>query len=230
MLRFLLILFSLILLLVAGCASDRTDKTLGVIVDTDGSMLSTTDVNVAQVYRNRLVKALSEHSKQAAEHFAVHSDSLPKHRHDSDDFGYWAFDELAVTITVTPELALGDDEILAVADEFYRTKMEAPLRTVDERMVITVIRGDPSLKDAAEQPAAESQDPAAPTTPPSAEPKPDGPQRFQSYTIQDGDTLAAISTAFFGTPDHWRAIAAANPELDGADLKPGTVIRIPPKP
>lgn len=51
-----------------------------------------------------------------------------------------------------------------------------------------------------------------------------------SYTTVANDTFAGISTAFYGTPQHWRRIADANPAVDGAQLVPGTVLAIPPKP
>lgn len=50
------------------------------------------------------------------------------------------------------------------------------------------------------------------------------------YTVQPGDSLAELSVAFYGTPDHWRRIADANPGTAGGLLKPGTVIVIPAKP
>ncbi|TVR44186.1 MAG: LysM peptidoglycan-binding domain-containing protein [Planctomycetota bacterium] len=49
----------------------------------------------------------------------------------------------------------------------------------------------------------------------------------QDYTIQHGDTLARISSVFYGSADHWRLIERANPGLDPANLKVGSVIRIP---
>jgi nucleoid-associated protein YgaU len=52
----------------------------------------------------------------------------------------------------------------------------------------------------------------------------------QKYTTVAGDTFAAISTAFYGTSQHWRVIADANPGIDGAGLTPGTVLIIPAKP
>lgn len=51
-----------------------------------------------------------------------------------------------------------------------------------------------------------------------------------SYTTVAGDTFAGISTAFYGTPQHWRRIADANPQVDAAQMTPGTVLSIPPKP
>jgi hypothetical protein len=50
------------------------------------------------------------------------------------------------------------------------------------------------------------------------------------YTVQAGDSLAELSVAFYGTPDHWRRIADANPGTAGGQLRPGTVIVIPAKP
>lgn len=50
------------------------------------------------------------------------------------------------------------------------------------------------------------------------------------YTITSGDTMADISTAFYGTPQHWRAILAANPGLDPAHLVAGVQIVIPAQP
>ena len=52
----------------------------------------------------------------------------------------------------------------------------------------------------------------------------------QHYTSVAGDTWAGISTAFYGTTQHWRLIADANPGVDAAPLPAGTVLVIPPKP
>lgn len=46
----------------------------------------------------------------------------------------------------------------------------------------------------------------------------------RTYVVQPGDTLADISTAFYGSPQHWRRIADANP----AGTAPGATIVIPP--
>jgi nucleoid-associated protein YgaU len=47
------------------------------------------------------------------------------------------------------------------------------------------------------------------------------------YTVVTGDTLAGISTAFYGTSQHWRMIADANP---GVEIIAGAELSIPPKP
>lgn len=47
------------------------------------------------------------------------------------------------------------------------------------------------------------------------------------YTAVAGDTLAGISTAFYGSSQHWRLIADANL---GMEVAPGVELIIPPKP
>ncbi len=47
------------------------------------------------------------------------------------------------------------------------------------------------------------------------------------YTAVAGDTLAGISTAFYGSSQHWRLIADANL---GVEVAPGVELIIPPKP
>lgn len=47
------------------------------------------------------------------------------------------------------------------------------------------------------------------------------------YTVREGDTLAKIAAAYYGQDDAWPRILDANPGLDPADLKPGTVLTIP---
>jgi hypothetical protein len=49
------------------------------------------------------------------------------------------------------------------------------------------------------------------------------------YTAQPGDSWADLSTAFYGSPDHWRRIKDANPALTEG-LVAGATVTIPPKP
>jgi len=51
-----------------------------------------------------------------------------------------------------------------------------------------------------------------------------------SYTIKTGDTLADISSVFYGSPEHWRRILDANPGLRADALPVDTRIAIPPAP
>ena len=58
----------------------------------------------------------------------------------------------------------------------------------------------------------------------------DPPNSARTYHIQPGDTLADISTIFYGAPEHWRLLITANPGLDPAQMTVGSVLTIPPKP
>ncbi len=50
------------------------------------------------------------------------------------------------------------------------------------------------------------------------------------YVVRAGDTLAKISAAYFGREDAWPSIVAANPDMDPANLAPGTKLVIPTQP
>lgn len=52
----------------------------------------------------------------------------------------------------------------------------------------------------------------------------------QSYTVESGDTGAAISDRFYGSPDGWPAIAEANGIDPSAPLRVGVELEIPPPP
>lgn len=54
--------------------------------------------------------------------------------------------------------------------------------------------------------------------------------QFRSHVVARGDTLEAISTKYFGTPEHAGAIARANPLMSPARLTEGRTIRVPMDP
>ena len=49
------------------------------------------------------------------------------------------------------------------------------------------------------------------------------------YTVRTGDTLWSIAAEKLGAGKRWTEIAAANPEIDPEQLKPGTEIKLPRK-
>lgn len=81
---------------------------------------------------------------------------------------------------------------------------------------IRIPAGDvPAPKSAAEAPAAAS-----------------GGASGNTYTVQRGDTLVALSRKFYGTDGEWKRILEANKTLLGGDpakLKPGMKLAIPAK-
>ena len=87
-----------------------------------------------------------------------------------------------------------------------------------------VVRPPTPVTIAAIRPPAPAVKPA--TTPP-ARPGP------RPYTIEPGDTYAAIAEAVYGSERYTISIAQANPLVDPLKLQPGQVIRLPhiaPKP
>ena len=69
----------------------------------------------------------------------------------------------------------------------------------------------------------------APQSAPAVEPAPAQPVRFETYTVQKGDTLEKISKKFYGTTKRWTAIYDANKDaLKGPDkIHPGQTLNIP---
>jgi len=67
------------------------------------------------------------------------------------------------------------------------------------------------------------------TDPKTAEAEKHAGNETRTYTVQKGDTLAAISRKFYKTPQRWKDIADANHNVlnGGVDLKIGQVLIIP---
>lgn len=67
---------------------------------------------------------------------------------------------------------------------------------------------------------------------PEPEPGPPAEPEWPTYTVQPGDTLSRISQQFYGTGSLWRLIYEANQDVltNPSLIRPGQVLRIPPKP
>jgi len=61
---------------------------------------------------------------------------------------------------------------------------------------------------------------------------PPPPPEAETYTVQPGDTLSRIALHFYGQSSLWRLIFEANRDIldDPARIRPGMVLKIPPKP
>jgi nucleoid-associated protein YgaU/peptidoglycan/xylan/chitin deacetylase (PgdA/CDA1 family) len=86
-----------------------------------------------------------------------------------------------------------------------------------------VAEGRRFLKGAPEEPP---EPPPPPPPPPPPEPEP------ITYTVQPGDTLWLISVKVYGTGSLWRVIFEANQDIlsDPGRIRPGQVLKIPPRP
>jgi len=54
------------------------------------------------------------------------------------------------------------------------------------------------------------------------------PDHTKRRTLKTGETLALIAHEEYDDPAEWRRIADANGILDPRDVKPGTVLTLPP--
>ncbi|MEK7412519.1 MAG: LysM domain-containing protein, partial [Planctomycetota bacterium] len=132
------------------------------------------------------------------------------------DDGVWRWESMTVNILITPPVGqtLSAEKIVEF-DQALRAYFRTKLVKKNPELVV--------LHIAAQAPAKPTE--VQPVTPPVVV-VPAGPVQ-RSYTVQAGDTLADISSAFYGTPIHWRSILAANPGLDPGALRPGQAIVIP---
>jgi hypothetical protein len=196
-----------IVLLLAGCGDERSR---GIIFTDDGRVLD----NSAESARTEVTSNI-EHDigKAVAPHWKVVATlaELPEW-HEVRETGEWRWQKATMTVTVTGDgsapLPVSLDEIRA---------------SVRDYMLPKVYRAKTNLGLTVTQ-AIETPKPAVAGAGPLAAPLATGERR---YAIQQGDTLADISTAFYGSPQHWRDIVNANAGLNPAGLRVGDEIVIP---
>jgi nucleoid-associated protein YgaU len=108
--------------------------------------------------------------------------------------------------TFAPYGAKIDD--ISLAGEQLQIKGEVPSQVVANRVWDAIKQSDPTYSDLKHEIAT------------------NGPEE-QSYTIQAGDNLSKVSKLFYGNPNNYPKIAAAN-GLDNPDkIQPGQVITLP---
>jgi hypothetical protein len=198
----------------------------GFIVTDNGDMIANTDENqraqAVKTIRTQLDAQLGGHWRTEA---AIAELPLydPDDRHS--DSG-WQWPTATVTVTLVGDgsapLPFKLEHLREVVYDYLSPRVDHP----KHHLTVTVT----DVTDAARFAAlgSASADPAASQTARPASPA--APAGERRYTVQEGDTFADLSLAFYGTPEHWRRIAKANPALGDGPLKPGTVIVIPAKP
>lgn len=125
-----------------------------------------------------------------------------------DNDGDWRWERMTATVELTPPAGQR-------LDEAKRAELEAGAR---KHLLTKLRKKDPALLAF----ALKVVEPVVVAVVPAAQPA----SGQRSYVVQAGDTLADISTAFYGTPQHWRLIAQANP----AGAQAGQAIVIPALP
>lgn len=125
--------------------------------------------------------------------------------------GSWKWRRITAMVEISPPAGreLPDGKLEEYRRD-ARTYLNAKLITRDPANL------DLTIRLAAGQ-AVQAQAPAAVA-------RPAGPR---TYVVLEGDTLADISTVFYGSPQHWRRILEANPGLTADAVKPGVRLAVP---
>ena len=211
-------------LVLPGCGRDAP----GVIITEDGTVVA----NSAEYQRKRvLAAAVRQLDEQLGGHWrsAVAIAELPEWDGDQRSMGReWLWLKATVTVTLvgdgTAPLPESAEAVHDAISDYLRGKVDRPGRnltvtvaTVSDAARFAALSGAPPATGPA------TANPAGPVAPPA----PAGPR---TYTVQRDDTLAVISAVFYGSPQYWKAILAANPGLAPEELRIGQVLVIPPKP
>lgn len=202
--------------------------TPGFIITSDGEMLANNGENqrlrTAAIIRGQLDEQLGGHWLSLVT--VAEQPEYVEDERDQDSTWRWTKATVAIELVGDGGAPLPETTI-AVHDDVYdylRRRVDHP----KVNLVITVADHVDAARFAAlKHGGAQTTTPVAPTPSPTL---PADTAAGRHYTLQKGDTLADLSTAFYGTPQHWRSILAANPGLDAEHLVPGTVVLIPPAP
>jgi len=189
---------------------DGTRSGGGVLITNDGRFVANTDVNAKAETERAIVASLSERlgpawqaAAQIQELPDLHGDptaGMPEWR--------WAAAHAQVVLRGPGQPPVPVAEVQGAVERYLTKKLA---HRAPGPVVVTVT---------VQAPAAD----VAPAPAPAVGPAPAGARR---YTVQAGDTWADLSTAFYGSPEGWRAIREAN----GGGERPqaGTAVVIPPR-
>ena len=215
-----LFLLAVALLLLCACGGDRWAP--GYVITSDGESHSNTDENKRMLTIRTITTQLDG---QLGGHWRSETviDELPKYDRGSDDDGKsaWLWPKATVKVTLIGdglgESALTDEQVTTAVRDYLYHQVDKPHRN----LLVTTSRVVDAPRFAAKpQPAATGSNTLV--TKPATD-----PTSAKRYLVQQGDTWADLSQAFYGTSQHWRHIADANP---GVELTHGREIVIPVKP
>lgn len=207
------------LILLTACApTAEGTRGSGALMTSDGRIVANTD----RVHRDETARHIAEDINTAlAPNWTtkVVIDELPvwiSGIEPNDGDWKWSQATVHVTLTGSGPLAHTVEDLQQGVTEYLSKRVRQPAQNLH---VTVTTAAPPVVVPVAAVPVAAV--PVAVAPPASS---------ARTYRIQPGDTLADISTIFYGAPEHWRLIVAANPGLDPAQLTPGTALTIPPRP
>lgn len=199
-----------------GCTGERGAP--GVVLTGDGRILDNS-AGTAKSELEREIRSGLQEFLGPRWTVMVAITELPIYRTDVVGGGDWCWPACTVTITFTGPGGLPNrlEELKSGVLAHVRTRL---VKSSDP--VAIQVQAGAALSPV---PAALSPVPAVPAAVVPALLAP----AVQTYTVQAGDTLAEISTVFYGNAGRWRDILRANPGLDPAAMPAGKVLVIPPR-
>ncbi|HYE07949.1 MAG TPA: LysM peptidoglycan-binding domain-containing protein [Planctomycetota bacterium] len=209
---------SLALIALAGCDG------AGVVRSADGQWLTQSAASTTAVTQRAIADSLAG---DLGPHWRAAVAITPDPERDVDGEYRWSRAEVRVALVGDGQTPLPEPE-QAIADG-VRRYMARKVDNAAKNLVVAVASATDATRFARLAPSA-ADAAAAPPPRPASTPAAAAPASRASYVIQAGDTLAAISAAFYGSTQHWRRIADANPGLDPGALVVGATIAIPPGP
>ncbi len=206
---------TLALLLSTGCGDARSP---GVIITGDGRMLDNTAENTRDEAARTIVSQLQPH---LGEHWRVAASIAetpvwtPDRRGEGGD---WMWEQATVAIELVGDgqapSPLAAEDVRGAVTSYMRPRV---VRAAEHLAVSVAEHADAARFEVLSMPA-----PAAVVSPLAHDDR-----HARSYVVQAGDTLADISTAFYGNPQHWKDVMKANPGVDFETLRVGATLVIP---
>lgn len=187
-----LLLATAVLLPLAGCGDSMSR---GLVITGDGKVGANNARNQRENAQDALRSAIIEDlGEEWTAKVVIKEQPIWVEERGSDD-GLWRWERITATVDVTPPA--GAQLEIAKRDELESGAREYFMRKLAKK--------DPALIDLTMRIGAASaaaMTVAAPVAQAAGQ---------RTYVVQPGDTLADISLAFYGSAQHWRRIADANP-------------------
>ncbi len=221
------------LALLCACEDERST---GVILTSDGHVMSNSAENNRQNAADRIDDSLNE---RLGAHWRARTTiaQLPLWDDSTNAEPQWHWEQCDVAIEIAGDgqatLPIAPAEVREGVADYMRRKVNHPSRNLKVSVAVENDRARFMAMAHHDQPPGTpiTYATAAPPTAPSVatEPAPGPAAPPPSYIIQAGDTWAALSTAFYGSPALWRALADAN-HWNGGNPRVGEALIVPPSP
>ena len=206
-------------------ATTGCDRIGGFIITDDGRTLALTPENMRSEQERSLTLRIEEALGKEWRAWVKIAEN-PYRTEDTFGSEDWRYKKATVTVELLSAEELTAERKAQVVAA-VRKAMARQVDRRDENLATTVTSRKPSEVAPPAVPVATATATQAAAAPVVATPAPAAdPAKPRTYVVQAGDTLALVSSAFYGTSQHWRRILDANPGAE--NLTPGMTLVIPP--